>query len=67
MFELVTWTGFALHQGLDITSVLLVVLSAGAMGAFAADRHAKYVQLFKAGDHSGGDPSLRWKMVPGVW
>lgn len=65
-FELLTWAGYALHQGLDV-SVLLIVLSVGAMGSFAAERHAKYCQLWKDGDRAGGDPSSKWKMVPGVW
>ena len=66
-FELLSWCGYALHSALDPTSVALVAISAAAMSGFAADRHARYVALHKAGDRSNGDPSTRWRMIPFVW
>ena len=66
-FELLTWFGFWVHGGFDAVGLLLLVMSVTAMGAFASDRHAKYVALFQAGDRSAGDPRARWKMVPLLW
>ena len=37
------------------------------MSGFAADRHARYIALYKEGDRSNGDPSTRWRMIPFVW
>eukprot|EP00900_Chrysochromulina_parva_P008704 jgi/Chrpa1/17835/Chrysochromulina_OHIO_Genome00023531-RA len=66
-FELVTWLGFCVHNGLDVTGALLWLMSIGAMGAFARDRHAKYLALWKGGQREGVDPATKWIMVPGVW
>ena len=66
-FELVTWLGYFVHSGLDATGALLLLASAGAMGAFARDRHGKYLQLWQDGQRDGVDPATRWVMVPGVW
>ena len=55
-FELVTWLGFCVHNGLDVTGALLWLMSIGAMGAFARDRHAKYLALWKGGQREGVDP-----------
>ena len=49
------------------TGALLLLASAGAMGAFARDRHGKYLQLWQDGQRDGVDPATRWVMVPGVW
>ena len=40
-FELLTWVGYALHSGLDGTSLLLLALSTVAMAPFASARHVK--------------------------
>jgi len=66
-FELVTWLGYCVHNGLDATGALLFVLSYSAMGAFAKDRHAKYLALWQGGQREGVDPAMKWVMVPGVW
>ena len=73
-FELVTWLGYCVHNGLDATGALLFVMSVGAMGSFARERHAKYLLLFKGGQPEGIDPakkwidpSTKWIMMPGVW
>jgi len=66
-FELLTWLGYLVHSGLDATGALLLLASAGAMGAFARDRHAKYLQLWQDGQRDGVDPSTKWVMVPGLW
>ena len=66
-FEVLTWLGYALHAGLDAGSAFLVLASLCAMAPFAADRHARYVKLYKDGETAGGDPARRWKMLPGVW
>ena len=66
-FELLTWTGYALHNGVDPVGGLLLFMSVIAMGAFARDRHAKYVELFEQGERAHGDPRRRWKMIPLVW
>ena len=66
-FELVTWLGYCVHNGLDATGALLLLMSVGAMGAFARERHAKYLALWKGGQREGVDPATKWIMVPGVW
>ena len=68
-FELLTWFGYALHSGANPMSLLLLTMSVAAMAPFAADRHARYVELWRAGKGAKGDvdPSSKWKMVPGLW
>ena len=73
-FELMTWLGYCVHNGFDATGALLFVMSVGAMGSFARERHAKYLSLFKGGQPEGIDPakkwidpSTKWIMMPGVW
>ena len=65
--ELLTWLGYMVHNGLDATGALLLLLSAGAMGSFARDRHAKYLRMWEEGQRNGVDPATKWVMVPGVW
>mmetsp|Transcript_91601 Transcript_91601/g.182500 ORF Transcript_91601/g.182500 Transcript_91601/m.182500 type:complete len:260 (-) Transcript_91601:237-1016(-) len=66
-FELLSWLGYWIHGGLDVTGAILLLMSVSSMGPFAGARYAKYLELFKEGDRSGGDPSTRWKLVPGLW
>ena len=66
-FELLSWVGYWALNGGDATSAFLFILSVFAMGPFASDRYAKYVRLFQDGQRDGGDPTKRWKMLPGLW
>ena len=66
-FELLTWLGYSVHNGLDATGAFLLILSFGAMGVFARDRHAKYLKLWQDGQRDGPDPVTKWVMVPGLW